>query len=155
MHHANTDKIAKAMADALGASLFRPDEAAERDLSKFDLLGFGSGIYYSKHHKKLLKMVSKLPVMKNKNAFIFSTAGVSDRIVEKSLDKNHRALRNKLTDKGFNIIGEFSCCGFMTWAYYRLLGGRNLGRPNQDDLKRAFDFAEGMKMKAQQASSRS
>ena len=151
VHHGNTDKVAKVMADALGASLLRPDKAAERDLSEFDLLGFGSGIYYSKHHKKLLKMVSKLPIMKDKKAFIFSTAGVSDRLVEKNLSTNHRALRNVLTDKGFSIIGEFSCCGFMTWAYYRLLGGRNLGRPNQEDLKRASDFAEGMKVKLERS----
>ena len=152
VHHGNTDKIAVVMADALGATLFRPKEATAEVLSEFDLLGFGSGIYYSKHHKTILNLVSKLPVMKNKKAFIFSTAGVGDRLVEKNLAKNHKALRNKLEEKSFNVIGDFSCCGFITWAYFRLLGGRNNDRPNQDDLRRARKFAEDLKTKAQNSS---
>jgi flavodoxin len=150
VHHGNTDKIARVMADALEATLFRPDEATAEVLSEFDLLGFGSGIYYSKHHKTLLRLVNSLPVVKNKRAFVFSTAGVSDRLVEKNQDKNHEALRNKLADKGFNVIGEFSCSGFNTWGYFRLLGGRNNGRPNEDDLKRAWEFASTLKLKAQE-----
>lgn len=149
VHHGNTDKIAKVMADALEATLFRPDEATAEVLSDFDLLGFGSGIYYSKHHKTLLRLVSSLPAVKNKKAFVFSTAGVSDQLVEKNQTKNHKALRNKLADKGFNILGEFSCSGFNTWGYFRLLGGRNNGRPNKDDLKRAGEFATSLKLKAQ------
>ena len=149
VHHGNTDKVARVMADALEATLFRPDEATVEVLSEFDLLGFGSGIYYSRHNKTLLNLVSRLPVVENKKAFVFSTAGVSDRLVEKNLTKNHEALRNKLADKGFNVIGEFSCSGFNTWGYFRLLGGRNNGRPNGEDLKRAWDFAASMKLKAQ------
>jgi flavodoxin len=149
VHHGNTEKVARAMAGALGASLFKPEEATGRVLSEFDLLGFGSGIYYSKHHKALLTIVRELPMVKNKKAFIFSTAGVSDRAVEKSMSKNHRLLKDMLTNKGFDIIGEFSCPGFITWGYFRLLGGRNRDRPNKDDLKRASEFAEGLRMKTQ------
>jgi|SRR5271157_1037931 len=150
VHHGNTDKIARAMADALEATLLRPHEATAGVLSKLDLVGFGSGIYYSKHHKTLLNLVNRLPVFRNKKAFVFSTAGVSDRLVEKNLIKNHKALKNKLVEKGFNIIGEFSCSGFMTWGYYRFLGGRNNDRPNEDDLKRAWEFASSLKLKAQE-----
>lgn len=146
VHHGNTDKIARTMADALEATLFRPDEATAKVLSEFDLLGFGSGIYYSKHHKTLLSLVSSLPVVENKKAFIFSTAGVSDRLIEKNQTKNHKALRDQLADKGFNIVGEFSCSGFNTWGYFRLLGGRNSGRPNKEDLKRASEFAANLKL---------
>jgi flavodoxin len=149
IHHGNTERVAKEIADVLEAKLLKPDEATEDVLSGFDLLGFGSGIYYSKHHKNLLKLIDKLPVVKNKKAFIFSTSGVSDRLVEKNLAKNHKAIKSKLTEKGFDVVDEFSCCGFMTWAYYKLLGGRNKGRPNQDDLKRARSFALNMKTKAQ------
>src|SRR5271157_26842 len=149
-HHGNTEKIARVMADVLEARLLRPGEATTEVLSELDLLGFGSGIYYSKHHKTLLNLVSRLPVVKNKKAFVFSTAGVSDRLVEKNRTKNHKALMDKLAEKGFNVIGEFSCCGYMTWAYYRFLGGRNNGRPNKDDLKRVWEFAESLKVKAQE-----
>ncbi len=129
--------------------MFRADEANAEVLSEFDMLGFGSGIYYSKHHKTLLSLVSRLPFVENKKAFVFSTAGVSDRLVEKNLPKNHMALRSKLADRGFDIIGEFSCSGFNTWGYFRLLGGRNNGRPDEDDLKRAGEFAANLKLKTQ------
>ncbi|HML03830.1 MAG TPA: flavodoxin family protein [Candidatus Bathyarchaeia archaeon] len=146
-HNGNTDKIANAMADALGAPVLRPEKAAIQSLAEYDLIGFGSGIYFMKHHKKLLSFIGKLPIMKNKKAFIFSTAGVSDRGIEKNLSKNHRALRNKLTDKGFEIIGDFSCCGYMKRGWYYLKGSRNTGRPNEEDLKRAWQFADGLKKK--------
>ena len=133
------------MADALEAALLKPEEATSELLSKFDLIGFGSGIYYGKHHKSLLKVVNSLPTSMNKKAFVFSTAGVSDRLVERNLANNHKKLRNKLEEKGFRIVGEFSCCGFMTWGYYRLLGGRNNNRPDENDLKRVRDFAEKLK----------
>jgi len=144
-HYGNTEKIAKAMADALGAPVLRPEKEATRSVTEYDVIGFGSGIYFMKHHRKLLNFIGKLPVMKNKKAFIFSTAGVSDRLVEKNLSKNHSALRNKLKDKGFEIIGEFSCCGFMKRGWYHLQGSRNNGRPNEDDLRKAREFATNLR----------
>jgi len=146
-HHGNTEKIANAMADALGAPVLRPENTTIQSLTECDVIGFGSGIYFMKHHKNLLNLIGKLPFMKNKKAFIFSTAGVSDRLVEKNLSKNHRALRNKLIDKGFEIIGEFSCCGYMKRGWYHLQGSRNNGRPNEDDIRKAREFATSLKAK--------
>ena len=147
IHHGNTERVAKEIANTLDAKLLRVDEANAESLSEFDLLGFGSGIYYSKHHKNLLRLVHTLPPLKNKKAFIFSTAGVSDQLIQKNMIKNHKALRNALTNKGFDVIGDFSCCGLMTWGYYKLLGARNKDRPNLDDLKRARSFAVDLKRK--------
>ncbi len=151
IHHGNTEKIAKEMAKALEAELFTVEEANPLSLSKFDLLGFGSGIYYSKHHKKLLELIQTLPPTERKKVFIFSTAGVSDPLIERDLPKNHAAIRNASTEKRFDIIGDFSCCGFMTWGYYKLLGSRNKSRPNQNDLEKARIFAETLKTKMQTA----
>jgi hypothetical protein len=33
----------------------------------------------------------------------------------------------------------------MTWGWYRLRGGRNKDRPDNNDLKRAKDFAQELK----------
>ena len=33
----------------------------KRDIEKYDLIGFGSGIYFGKHHKKLLKFIDEIP----------------------------------------------------------------------------------------------
>ncbi len=149
IHHGNTEKIAKEIANSLKAKLFEARKANPESLATFDLIGFGSGIYYSKHHKDLLKVINKLPKMKHKKAFIFSTAGVSDRLIEQNIVKHHSAARSALATKGLDIIDEFSCCGFMTWGYFKLLGARNKGRPNQDDIEKARNFALRLEQKAQ------
>ncbi|MCK5629471.1 MAG: flavodoxin family protein [Nanoarchaeota archaeon] len=135
IHQGNTEKIAKAMAGILNAKLINPDEVKIDELSQYDLIGFGSGIYFQKHHKSLLNLVDKLPKLQNKNAFIFSTRGMGP------VRFYHRLLRNKLLKKGFNIAGEFSCKGFDTFGPFKIIGGINKGRPGKKDLENAKDFA--------------
>jgi flavodoxin len=57
MHHKNTEKIAQAMAEVLNADLIEAKNAKAEDILKYDLIGFGSGIYMFKHHKSLFKFV--------------------------------------------------------------------------------------------------
>ena len=71
IHHSNTEKVAKTFAKILDADLKKPEQIDPSGLSDFDLIGFGSGIYYGKHHKSLLEFAEKLPPT-NKKAFIFS-----------------------------------------------------------------------------------
>jgi len=66
-----------------------------------------------------------------KRAFIFSTAGTPIKAT------NHRLLRKILKEKGFTIVGEWSCRG--------CFDGINKGHPNKRDLKRAMKFAEKIK----------
>ena len=139
-HHGNTEKIAKRMASVLDAKLLKAEEANMTALGEYDLIGFGSGIYMSRHHKSLLKLIDSLPMVKERKAFIFSTAGRG----EPTMVRNHRALRTRLERKGFIIVGEFSCYAWDTFFLLRLIGGINKGRPNEDDLKRAEDFAKEM-----------
>ena len=137
IHHGNTEKVAKAMAEILSAELVKPDDVDITALSKYDLIGFGSGIYFGKHHKSLLSLVDKLPVLKNKKAFIFYTSG-GDK------SDSDRELREKLLAKGFDIIGAFSCPGWDTWGPLRLFGGIYQGRPNKEDLEKARNFAKDL-----------
>ncbi|MCK4255841.1 flavodoxin, partial [candidate division WOR-3 bacterium] len=78
IHHKNTERIAKVMAEVLEAPLAKPREIDINSLAEYDLLGFGSGIYFGKHHKSLLKLVDKLPNLKGRKVFVFSTSGVSN-----------------------------------------------------------------------------
>lgn len=141
IHHGNTEKIAKAMAEVLSAELLKPNEIGVDTFSKYDLIGFGSGIYFFKQHKALLAFVDKLPIMKNKKAFIFSTRGIGPVWLY------HRPLKKKLLEKGFDVVGEFSCRGFDTYLLERYMpflkftGGLNKGRPNEKDLENARNFA--------------
>jgi flavodoxin len=111
-------------------------------LEQYNLIGFGSGIYFGKHHESLLDFVDKLPVMKNKKAFIFSTSGLRKIPFVHDFDK---PLRKRLQRKGFDIIGEFSCRGLDTYRATKLVGGVNKGRPDARDLQQAEDFAQSLK----------
>jgi len=142
VHHDNTEKVAKVMANILDATLLQVKQADANMLEQYDLIGFGSGIYFGKHHESLLDFVDKLPVLTNKKAFIFSTSGLRKIPFVHNFDK---PLRKKLQRKGFDIIGEFSCRGLDTYRATKLVGGVNKGRPNADDLRQAEDFASGLK----------
>ena len=55
---------------------------------------------------------------------------------------DHRLLREKLQSKGYIIVDEFACKGFNTNSFMRYFGGMNKGRPNEEDLKNAEEFAK-------------
>jgi flavodoxin len=140
IHHGNTKKIAERIAGVLNAKLLKTDEVSDlKILREYDLIGFGSGIYGFRHHKSLLELVDRLPNQKNKKTFIFSTSG------SWAGTKFHKALSKRLLDKGFDIIGEFSCKGYDTFGPLRFIGGMNKGRPNEKDLVDAEEFARGLK----------
>jgi len=142
VHHGNTERVAKVMANILDADLLQVKQANASMLEQYDLIGFGSGIYFGKHHKSLLDFVDKLPMLKNKKAFIFSTSGLRKISFVHNFDK---PLSKKLQRKGFDIIGEFSCRGLDTYRATKLVGGINKGRPDAKDLKQAEDFAKSLK----------
>lgn len=144
IHHNNTEKIAKAMAGILDAKLVKLNEVNINKLAEYDLIGFGSGIYFFKHHKSLLSLTDKLSLQKNKKAFIFSTRGIGP------VWFYHRPLKKKLLEKGFDIVREFSCKGFDTYLFdkyiplLRFTGGISKGRPNEKDLENARKFAKDL-----------
>jgi flavodoxin len=86
----------------------------------------------------MLDFAEKLPILSNQKCFIFSTSGIQG--VEK-VKKDHEALRMKLINKGLIVIDEFSCKGFNTNSFLKFFGGMNKGRPNENDLNHAKEFA--------------
>jgi len=88
IHHSNTEKIGKTMAECLNAELIKSDDVNVNNLMDYDLIGFGPGIYYSKFHKNILDLIDKLPNFPNKKAFVFAhvkggnlTGGIIDGTV--------------------------------------------------------------------------
>jgi len=59
------------MAPILGAEIKTPDQTSPDALSDYDLVGFGSGVYFGKLHKDILEFADKLPQVNGKNALIF------------------------------------------------------------------------------------
>lgn len=134
-HHHNTEKVAKVFAGILDAQIRTPQQIDPEELQQYDLIGFGSGIYDGMLHKDLLDLADRLPSVTNGKVFIFSTS------YDTRIALIHSALRNRLESKGCIIIDEFNCKGFNTNSFLRYFGGLNKGRPNDEDLKRAEEFA--------------
>jgi flavodoxin len=148
-HHKNTEKIAKAVARALGADVKTPQEVDPEALREYDLVGFGSGIDSSRHYKPLLDLADALPQAAGRKAFIFSTCGIpvfafGEKYIEDYAGESHAVLRKKLVSKGYSIVGEFNCAGQNSNGFLRFFGGFNKGRPNAGDLDDAEEFAREM-----------
>ena len=141
-HHSNTQKVAQAIANVLDAQVKSPQQTNPEEPNQYDLVGFGAGIDSGKHYKELLDFADALPQVTDKKAFIFSTSGMTG---EKKLAKDHLALREKLQSKGYLIVDEFQCKGFNTNSFLKYFGGINKGRPNEEDLKHAEEFASRLK----------
>ncbi|HZD44271.1 MAG TPA: flavodoxin family protein [Methanomicrobiales archaeon] len=132
-HRMNTEKVARAMGDAVGAQVVNVKDARNEDLAGYDLIGFGSGIYGGKPHKSLFAFIDKMSPM-TKKAFIFSTSGEPKA-------EYHQVLRERLTEKGFQIVGEFQCpgeSGFLGFTF------GNKGHPDEKDLEDARAFVKGL-----------
>ncbi|MHA2356467.1 MAG: flavodoxin domain-containing protein, partial [Candidatus Thorarchaeota archaeon] len=72
IHHKNTEKVAKVIADVLDAKIITPRQFDPGEIQEYDMIGFGSGIYDEKHHRALLELADNLPQVSNNKAFLFS-----------------------------------------------------------------------------------
>lgn len=132
-HRGNTERIARIMAQAMNADLATIKDVRLKELDKYDLIGFGSGIYVSNFHNKIYKLIRKMP-SGNKKTFIFCTAGSGEF-------KKKGMLLEKLSEKGCNVIGEFICPGEFSPLGFNL---DKKGHPDPKDLEDARIFAEGL-----------
>jgi len=134
IHHGNTEKIGKVMAEALNADIIKFNEVNVDTLKNYDLIGFGSGIFYGKFHKGIIEFIENITALPNKKAFIFSTSG-------QGKEDYNNSIEDKLKEKGFKILGSFACKGFDTFGPFKLIGGIAKGRPNEEDFQKAKAFA--------------
>lgn len=141
-HHNNTLKVAQVFAKVFDTEIVTPQQTDPNRLTDYDLVGFGAGIDSGKHYKPLLDFADQLPEGNGKKVFIFSTSGVSN---PKYQTKIHTPLRETLQTKGYVIAGEFNCHGFNTNSFLKYFGGMNKGRPNEEDLRKAEEFAQNLK----------
>ena len=138
--HGNTQKVAAVIAETLKAEIKTLEDTDRERIPEYEMIGFGSGIFYQKHHKTLFDFVESLPETKNKQAFVFSTSGLC-------LPEFNTPLETVLKKKGFQITGSFACKGWDTWGPYKLVGGIAKGRPDESDLQLAREFAAALPLK--------
>jgi ferredoxin/flavodoxin len=133
IYNGNTEKLACTMARTLGCELIRAQEALKTDLSQYKAVGFGSGIYFGSHHPAILEVVKKLD-KSDQEVFIFSSRGAP------VLGKYHVPIKKLLVEKRKKIVGEFSVRGYDETGPWVIIGGGNVGKPNESDLKKAAKF---------------
>jgi flavodoxin len=147
VHHGNTRRVAEAMAQPLGAALLSVEEALTLDGQALDLVGFGSGIYFGRHHASLFDLVRNLKSMPPR-CFVFSTAGIASLA-----GLWHRSLIQQIRRRGAQVLGQFCCPGWDTVGPLWLFGGLHRRRPNENDLSRAAQFATGLRAKLESVQS--
>ena len=135
--HGNTRRVADRMAEVLGAEVVTPESVDPASLRQYDLVGFGSGIYYMTVDPRLRDLLRRLSTADHTRAFTFFTSGAR----EIPLRGYHKPVRKWLESKGFEVIGSFSCRGWDTIGPFGFIGGINRGRPDDHDLQRAAAFA--------------
>ena len=135
-HHGNTKKLIDAIAAKHDVTAIDATETDAADLSGYDLIGFASGIYYSKFHKTVLQFADEnLP--EGKKVFFLYTYGAKK-------DGYTRAITEGVSRHGAHIAGEYGCYGFNTFGPFKLVGGIAKGHPDQRDLSGALAFFEAL-----------
>ena len=135
-HHGNTKKLLDAIAKKHSVTLIDVLQNPTADLSGYDLIGFASGIYYSKFHKSLLKFAAeRLP--KGKRVFFLYTYGAEKKGYTD-------AITQAAAQKSAKILGEYGCFGFNTFGPFKLIGGMAKGHPTEDEINGAVSFFESL-----------
>lgn len=133
-HHGNTKKLLDAIKDASSdeITLFDVTKTPSVHLEEYDLIGFSSGIYYSKFAKRVLEF-AKNNTPNGKNVFFIYTYGAK-------MNGYTKAIREALTGANANILGEYGCLGFNTFGPFKLIGGIAKNHPNRSEIESAISF---------------
>ena len=132
VHHGNTRKLVERIAQECGADLVDAVKQPQADLSGYDVIGFASGIYYSKFHRTILKFAEdNLP--ESKKVFLICTYGGS---------ANYKSIEEITSAKNSDVVGRFGCKGYETYGPFKLVGGIAKGHPDEKDLQDAVDFVK-------------
>ncbi|MBD3389741.1 flavodoxin [Candidatus Micrarchaeota archaeon] len=127
----NTKKVAEAIADEMSTEALEAEAVGTGyDMRKCDLLFVGSGNYLSGPAKEMVEFIEGLLPAEDRNAAVFGTSGGSGK---KYLEK----MEELLEKKGIRILGKWDCPG-------QEFSLKNRGRPNEEDLSGARDFAKKM-----------
>lgn len=131
-HQGNTKKLVDAIAKGNEITAIDATAVKNADLSGFDLIGFASGIYYSKFHKSVLNFAeNNLP--EGKKAFFMYTCGAKK-------DGYTKAIREVCKNKSAQILGEYGCLGYDTFGPFKLIGGIAKGHPDNAEINGAVEF---------------
>ena len=137
-HHGNTQKVARAMAEAAGAALVDIMESPAPDLSGYDAVGLASGAYFGTLHQRIRDFAEQADFSPSQKVFLAATCGVGYRDYTSGVKK-------VLAQRGVTCLGSFQCRGFDTFGPFAKIGGIAKGHPNEKDLAKAREWAGRLK----------
>ena len=133
VHHQNTLKLVRAVAERIHADTVDLLKDARPDLTGYSCVFLASGIYFNTLHRSLLDLIGRT-AFDGKNVCILYTCGLRYRDYAKPAAR-------LLARQGARYAGSFGCRGFDAYGVLKRLGGIAKGHPNQADLDHAAAFA--------------
>lgn len=122
----STKKIAAAIAQAAGVDAVQA--APDLKIENIDLLFIGDGVYGGNVSREMQEFVEGLGPQAVKKAAVFGTYGGGE--------SGMNQLKKQLAGKGIELCAaSFGCKGKAWWFF-------NRGRPNDEDISRAKEFAK-------------
>ena len=126
----NTKKVAEAIARGLNCNVKPLEEA--KDVSGYNLICVGTPIIWFKPAGETMRFLKQSDI-KDKKVAVFCSYNFC------ASKRTLRTMKEVLSKKGAEIVGEFSTIG-VGW-------GLRKGRPNETDLKSAEEFGDSLKSK--------
>lgn len=126
----NTRKVAKAIAEAVGATLVDVRRDPLPKVEPGDVIFVGDGVYGWRPSRAMRRALRALTLPKGAKAAVFGTYG--------GKPSQLAVLEKILREKGAEVVDRFSCMG-RDWFFLGLIGR---GRPSEEDLRAAREFAK-------------
>ncbi len=136
-HHGNTKKLLDAIVKAHPDVVLAKAGEDSFDDSQFEIIGIASGVYNSKLHRTVRKALESLSG-NGRKAFAVYTCG------DKEGGKYGERYMSMLRDRGFAPAGFYWSVAWDSFGPLRLIGGINKDRPNEEEIRGAAAFYEGL-----------
>ncbi len=136
-HHGNTKKLLDAIVAAdPEVELVDATKKQELDLSRYDKIGFASGIYFNKFAEQIQNFAKvNLPV--GKDVFFIATAGNPTKSCFNSIAA-------VIDEKHCKELGRYISKGFDTYGPFKLIGGLQKGHPTEEEVHAAVEFYKNL-----------
>lgn len=131
-HHGNTKKLVDAIAPKYPVTAIDADAQRQADLSRYDLIGFASGIDFGRFYGSVETFLKNNLPENKPVCFLYTCAMVREGFT--------KTIREAAGEKNAVILGEYGCRGFNTYGPWKLIGGMNKGHPSVEELAGAAAF---------------
>lgn len=131
-HHGNTLKVISAMAEGNDIRLIDVTAKSTVRLDEYDCIGFASGIYGFEMSSAVVSFARQYLPENRKVFFVYTYGGIRGR--------GAANLRRIAAEKHCQVLGEFSCRGYVTFGPFRLVGGVGRKHPTMKEYADAREF---------------